>query len=89
METNAVMMLVLAVLAGEVATVMPGALVAIALQYGELEAMPLVEPLVLTPIGLLLPSDERRSHAQHAALALAQDDEWLRLAASHSGELLA
>jgi DNA-binding transcriptional LysR family regulator len=88
METNVVMMLVLAVLAGEVATVMPGALVAIALQYEQLEALPLIDPLVLTPIGALMASDERRSHAQHAALALAQDPEWLQLAASHSGDLL-
>lgn len=87
-ETNAVMLLVLAVLAGEVCSVMPGALVAIALQYDELEALPLIEPSVLTPIGVLMPSDERRSRAQHAALALAQDEDWLRLAASHSGDLL-
>jgi len=88
-ETNAVMMLVLSVLAGEVATVMPGALAAIALQYNELEALPLIDPLVLTPIGILMSNDERRSHTQRAALELAQDDEWLRLAASHSGDLLA
>jgi DNA-binding transcriptional LysR family regulator len=87
-ETNAGMLLVLAVLAGEVCSVMPGALVAIALQYDELEALPLIEPSVLTPIGVLMPSDGRRSRAQHAALALAQDEDWLRLAASHSGDLL-
>jgi len=86
-ETNAVLTLVLSVLAGDVNSVMPGALVAIALQYPELEALPLVDPVVVTRIGLLLPSGNLRSLAQHAAIRLAADADWLAHASAHSGLL--
>ncbi len=86
-ETNSVLTLVLSVLAGNVGSVMPGALVAVALQYPELEALPLIEPRVVTPIGLLLPKGGLLSLAQKAALALARDDGWLKHAAAHSGSL--
>jgi DNA-binding transcriptional LysR family regulator len=86
-ETNSVLTLVLSVVAGEVCSVMPGALVALALQYAELQALPLIEPQVLTPIGLLMPTHARRSLAQQAALAVAQDAQWLAHAAAHSGPL--
>jgi DNA-binding transcriptional LysR family regulator len=86
-ETNSVLTLLLSVVAGEVCSVMPGALVALALQYPELQALPLTEPQVLTPIGLLLPTHARRSLAQQAALKLAQDGQWLAHAAAHSGPL--
>jgi DNA-binding transcriptional LysR family regulator len=86
-ETNSVLPLVLLVLAGDVSSVMPGALVAIALQYPELEALPLIEPEVVTPISLLLSRSSHRSLAQHAAVRLAGDAEWLAHAAAHSGLL--
>lgn len=86
-ETNAVLPLVLAVLAGDVSSVMPGALVAIALQYPELEALPLIEPEVVTPISLLLPRGTRRSLAQQVAVRLANDSDWLAHASAHSGPL--
>ena len=86
-ETNSVLALVLSVVAGEVCSVMPGALVALALQYADLQALPLTEPQVLTPIGLLMPAHARRSLAQQAALALAQDAQWLAHAAAHTGPL--
>jgi len=86
-ETNAVLPLVLAVLAGSVCSVMPGALVAIALQYPELEARPLVAPEVVTPIDLLLPKGGLLSLAQQAAVRLAGDADWLAHAAAHSGLL--
>ncbi len=86
-ETNSVLPLVLSVLAGDVSSVMPGALVAIALQYPELEALPLTEPEVVTPISLLLPKGSLRSLAQQAALDLADDPEWRAHAAAHSGLL--
>lgn len=84
-ETNSVLTLVLSVLAGEVSSVLPGALVAIALQYAGLEAAPLIEPHVVTPIGLLVAAAGRPSLAQKAALRLAQDSDWLAHAAAHSG----
>ena len=87
-ETSSVLTLVLSVLAGEVCSVLPGALVAIALQYSELEALPLIEPQVLTPIGMLISSSTRQSLAQKAAFALARDPEWLAHASAHSGPLL-
>ena len=87
-ETNSVITLVLSVLAGEVCSVLPGALVAIALQYPELEALPLIEPHVVTPIGMLSASSGRLSLAQKAAINLAGDADWLAHAASHSGPLL-
>lgn len=86
-ETNSILTLVLSVLAGEVCSVLPGALVAIALQYPELEALPLIEPHVVTPIGMLSASGSRLSLAQKAALALASDPAWLAHAASHTGPL--
>lgn len=86
-ETNAVLPLVLAVLAGNVCSVMPGALVAVALQYPELEARPLVAPEVVTPIDLLLPKGGLLSLTQKAALRLAADAKWLAHAATHSGLL--
>ena len=86
-ETNAVLSLVLSVLAGDVCSVLPGALVAVALQYPELEALPLIDSVVVTPIGLLLPSGTLRSLAQQAAIQLATDAEWLAHAAAHSGSL--
>jgi DNA-binding transcriptional LysR family regulator len=87
-ETNSVLTLVLSVIAGQVCSVLPGALVAIALQYDELEALPLIEPHVVTPIGMLTSSSSRMSLAQKAAITLARDPEWLAHAASHSGPLL-
>ena len=87
-ETNSVLTLVLSVLAGEVCSVLPGALVAVALQYPELEALPLIEPLVVTPIGMLISATSRQSLGQKAAVRLARDAEWLAHASAHSGPLL-
>lgn len=86
-ETNAVLPLVLSVLTGDVSSVLPGALVAVALQYQELEALPLIDPVVVTPIRLLLPNGGHRSLAQQAAIRLAGEAEWLAHAAAHSGSL--
>lgn len=87
METNSVLTLALAVVAGEVCSVMPGALVGAVRSYRELEALPLVEPEVRTPIGFMSHAVARRSRALEAALAWAQDGAWLRQAAAHSGLL--
>jgi len=87
METNSVLTLALSVLAGDVCSVLPGALVGAVRSQGELEALPLVEPEMLTPVGLIYLANSRASRVLEAALALAQDPRWLQHAAQHSGSL--
>lgn len=84
-ETNAILTLALGVLTGEVATVMPGALVSTVRNYRELEALPLGSPEVRTPIGFMAQAGVRASRALDAAIAMAQDAGWLRHVAAHSG----
>ncbi len=86
-ETNSILTLALSVVAGEVCSVLPGALVGAVRGYRELEALPLVQPEVLTPIGFMVVESDRRSRTLDAALALARDPEWLAVAAAHSGLL--
>jgi DNA-binding transcriptional LysR family regulator len=89
LETNSMLTLALAVVAGQVCSILPGALVGVVRGYRELEAQPLAEPAVLTPIGFMTQGGVRSSRALDAALALAQDPEWLRQVAAHSGLLAA
>ncbi len=86
-ETNSILTLALGVIAGEVATVMPGALVSTVRNYRELEALPLTAPDVRTPIGFMAQVGVRASRALESALVIAQDAAWLRHAAAHSGLL--
>ncbi|GAC1527609.1 MAG: hypothetical protein NVS2B4_05060 [Ramlibacter sp.] len=86
-ETNSIFTLALSVVAGNVCTVMPGALVSAVRGYRELEALPLVEPEVRTPIGFMAHGSVRASRVLEAALQMAQDPVWLRHAAEHSGLL--
>ena len=86
-ETNSVLALLVAVQAGGVAAVLPGALVATLSAHGELEARPLAAPELLTPIGLMTARDVRPSRALQAALALAQEPDWLAHVRAHSGAL--
>ena len=88
-ETNSILTLALSVVAGQVCSVMPGALVAAVRGYRELEALPLVSPQVRTPIGFMRHTQARASRAMEAALALAEDGHWLRHAATHSGLMVA
>jgi DNA-binding transcriptional LysR family regulator len=88
-ESNSVMSLVLSVLDGDVCAVLPGALVAAARGYGGLEALPLRDPEVHTPIGFMVATAAPPTRALEAALTLAQDGAWLRHAAAHSGMLVA
>ncbi|MDR7308739.1 LysR family transcriptional regulator [Rhodoferax saidenbachensis] len=87
-ETNSILTMALAVVAGQVCSVMPGALVAAVRGYRELEALPLVSPQVRTPIGFMRHAQVRLSRAMEAAQVLAQDGAWLRHAAAHSGLLV-
>ncbi|EYC52417.1 LysR family transcriptional regulator [Hylemonella gracilis str. Niagara R] len=92
METNSVLSLALAAVGGSVSSIMPGALVGAVRTYRELEARPLGKPTMQTPIGFMVQNparntQDRRSRPLEAALALAQDPEWLHHAAAHSGAL--
>lgn len=88
-ETNSILTLALSVVAGEVCSILPGALLDAVRGYTELEALPLHGPTVLTPIGFMMPQSLRTSRTQQAAATLAQDAAWLRHAAAHSGLLSA
>jgi DNA-binding transcriptional LysR family regulator len=81
-ETNSIVTVVLSVLDGEVCAVLPGALMALVRGHPGLEALPLREPDVRTPIGFMVVATARASRALEAALALAQDDAWLLRAAA-------
>ncbi|CAM8662985.1 LysR Transcriptional regulator [Comamonadaceae bacterium] len=85
METNSILTMALSVVAGQVCSVMPGALVSTVRGYRELEAVPLVSPQVLTPISFMAQTAVRPSRAMEAALQLAQDSAWLRHVATHTG----
>ncbi len=87
-ETNSITTLALAVLAGEVCSVMPGALVGTLRGEGTLEARPLTGPDVLTPIGFILAPGAHATRTLQAALAWAGDAAWLAVAAAHSGRLV-
>ena len=85
-ETNSIVTVVLSVLDGEVCAVLPGALMALVRGHPGLEALPLREPDVRTPIGFMVAAGARPSRALEAALTLAHDAAWLRHAAAQ-GEL--
>jgi DNA-binding transcriptional LysR family regulator len=87
METNSILTLAISVVAGNVCSVLPGALVGAVRSYRELEALPLISPEVRTPIGFMSHGVAKPSRALEAALSLAQDGAWLRHAAAHSGLL--
>ncbi len=84
-ETNSIVTLVLAVREGEACAVLPGALVALARHHDGLEAAPLRDPDVHTPIGFMFADGARASRALGAALALARDAAWLLHAEENSG----
>ncbi|CAM8645798.1 LysR Transcriptional regulator [Comamonadaceae bacterium] len=86
-ETNSILTLALSVVAGQVCSVLPGALVSAVRGYRELEALPLINPQVLTPISFMSQASVRPSRAMEAAVSLAQDGAWLRHAAAHTGLL--
>ena len=87
-ETNSILTLALSVVAGEVCSVLPGALVGAVRGYSELEALPLAAPVLLTPVGFMIPPGDRPSRTQEAALALAREPAWLAQVAANSGALV-
>lgn len=86
-ETNSVLTLGLSVLVGEVSSILPGALVAVLRGYAELEAVPLIGPEVLTPIGFMFSFTDRPSHTLRAALNMADDPLWKLHVAANTGLL--
>ncbi len=86
-ETNSVLTLALAVLAGSVSSVLPGSMVAAVRSYRELEALPLVGPEVKTPLGFMTQTGVRPSRALDAALAFLDTPAWREQVRLHSGAL--
>lgn len=86
-ETNSILTLGVTVLVGEVSSVLPGALVAVLRSYPELEAVPLIAPAVLTPIGFMYATTERPSHALRVALDMARASAWKQDLGAHTGLL--
>ena len=86
-ETNSILTLALSVVVGEVCSILPGALVGAVRGYRELEALPLVGPRLLTPVGFMTQVSERPSRTQEAAMELAREPAWLAHVAAHSGAL--
>jgi DNA-binding transcriptional LysR family regulator len=85
-ETNATVTLIASVSAGQVSSILPGALLEIVGDGGgRLLARPLVEPSIEVPIAFLAHATHRPSRTLEAALAYATDPEWLDDAAGHSG----
>jgi hypothetical protein len=87
METNSILAMALSVVQGQMCGILPGALVGAVRSDRQLEALPLVEPEVRTPIGFMFNAQVRPSRAMQAAMDLARDAQWLQHAAMHSGML--
>ena len=87
-ETNSILTMALSVVAGQVCSIMPGALVAAVRGYRELEALPLMSPQIRTPIGFMAHAQVRPSRCMQAALDMAQDGHWLRHVAMNTGLLV-
>ena len=75
-ETNALLSLALTVIAGDVCAILSGPMVASVRRQGELEALPLVDPEIRTPIGFMALEGQAPSRAMQAALRLMDDPEW-------------
>ena len=87
LETDSVLALVVAVQAGPLAAVMPGALVATVAPAPGLHVSPLTQPDLRTPIAFMTSARVRPSRALEAALALAGRADWLQHARAFSGAL--
>ena len=85
-ETNSLWTLQLAVAAGDVGAILPGAMIAAFRTHGDLEALPLVEPDIRTPVGFLSLAEARLSRAVKSALAMLETAEWTTVLERFSGE---
>ncbi len=84
-ETNSTVTLTVSVLAGEVCSVLPGALLGMMQEQAQLQALQLVDPPVEVPIAFLVHGSQQPSRTLEAALAFAQTAQWLAQAKRHSG----
>ena len=87
MQTNSIVALALAVVEGEVCSVMPGAVLSAVRSYRGLQAQPLVRPEIETPVGFMTHAQARPSRALSAALVFAAEPDWLQHVQRHSGWL--
>ena len=74
--TNSPLAVVLSVSVGDVCAILPGDMVAAVRGKAELEALPLVEPEIRTPIGFIARAEDRPSRTIQAALRLMASTEW-------------
>ena len=88
-ETNSIMTLTLAVIAGDVCSVLPGSLVAASEGFDGLQACPLIEPDVAVPVSFITLRTDRFSRTLQCAVDLAQAPEWLTDVRRFSGDLRA
>jgi DNA-binding transcriptional LysR family regulator len=89
LETDSVLALLVAVQSGDLAAVLPGALVGALPSTDGLWVRPLVQPQVFTPVGCMTSAQARPSRALQAALDLARSPSWRDEARAHSGALRA
>ena len=78
METNSIHTLARSVGAGALASVLPGAALELLRHDFAFLARPLVTPTLQTPLGFMTHNSDRVSRALQAAIALMQDEAWLR-----------
>jgi DNA-binding transcriptional LysR family regulator len=84
--TNSLLAVVLAVSVGDVCAILPGDMVATVRGRVELEALPLTEPQIRTPIGFIARADDRPSRAVQAALDLMSSSKWAAALRQHTAE---
>ncbi len=90
LETDSVLALLQAVQddgAGDLAAVLPGALVSVVRSQPGLVAQALIDPVVDTPIGWMTSGTAAPTRALQAALALAGEADWLVHVRLHTGTL--
>jgi DNA-binding transcriptional LysR family regulator len=85
-ETNSLLAVTLAVSVGDVCAILPGAMIAAVRGQADLEALPLIEPDIRTPLGFIALVDDRPSRALQAALRLMAAPEWAAALTRHAGE---
>jgi DNA-binding transcriptional LysR family regulator len=86
-ETNSLLAVTLAVATGDVCAILPGAMVVAVRGQADLEALPLVEPDIRTPLGFIALVNDRPSRAVQAALRLMAASEWAQVLERHAGEV--
>lgn len=84
--TNSLLAVALAASTGDVCAILPRAMVDAVRGLTELEALPLTEPDIRTPLGFMAIQDDRPSRAVQAALRLMAAPEWAAELEAHAGK---